>query len=110
MVGALTTHLTGSSELVRLRNALLLDDMPAQFDWTPQSIPEGFKRESVPPNKLYAEVVARYALSVPNDDWATAIRIGQHLLYGHVGEGYPIQSGLDDTYHRIRERGEGYCG
>lgn len=105
-------HLTDSAELTRLRNALLLDSTPATFDWTPSTIPSDFRTNHHPVDPLFAEAVQRHSLSAPDDDWETALRIGRHLLraVGQPTAGGAIQSDLRDTYLRITERGEGYCG
>ena len=105
----LVPHLRNSAELVRMRNALLLQAVPATGEWTPTAPPLEFRLESAPVDALYAQAVVDHTLVVPGDDWATALRIGQHLLQAS-GRGGAIQSSLDDTYRRIVERGEGYCG
>jgi hypothetical protein len=110
LVGAtLVPHLRNSAELVRMRNALLLQDAPATGEWTPAAPPLEFRLEAAPVDALYAQAVVEHILVVPGDDWATALRIGQHLLQAS-GRGGAIQSSLDDTYRRIVERSEGYCG
>lgn len=107
---SLWPHLQASSELVRIRNALLLDATPAQPDWTPANPPAGFKVERAPPTAMYAGAVQRHRLQVPGDDWASALAIGRHLLSGPRLAGPPIQSGLDESYRRIVSEGHGYCG
>lgn len=106
----LVPHLSDSAELVRLRNALLLDAEPANHDWRPDAPPPTFRLEKSPPNPLFADAVARGHLRIEGDDWATALRIGKHLLAGSSRNGGAIQSSLDDTYRRITEHGDGYCG
>jgi hypothetical protein len=110
LTASLAPHLTTSTELVRLRNALLLQTEPASHEWTPAAPPPGFAIESAPPLPLYVDAVARDALRVEGDDWATALRIGRHLLVEGKRGGGPIQLGLEETYLRITTRGEGYCG
>lgn len=109
-IAALAPHLTDSAELVRLRNALLLDNEPAMLNWTPESIPPGFAVETRRPNALFLEAVEREGLRAAGNDWQTALRIGAHLLKSGVRNEVPIQSDLDNTYHRITEAGDGYCG
>lgn len=110
VTATLARHVTEATELVRLRNALLLDEGPADLNWTPTNLPPDFRYESSRPNALYERAAARHDLVVPDDDWATAIRIGRHLLAaGRRGAGRPIQSGMDETYRRIVQLGEGYC-
>ncbi|NMG54666.1 transglutaminase domain-containing protein [Aromatoleum aromaticum] len=110
LVGSLAPHFKDSAELVRMRNALLLQPEPAMYEWTPANVPEGFAVEPAEPIPLYADIVTRHGLRVEGDDWATALKIGQHLLVDGRRGGGAIQSDLADTYARITEQGEGYCG
>jgi hypothetical protein len=108
--GSLAPHFTNSAELVRMRNALLLQSEPATHDWTPDTRPASFEVDRGAPIPLYADIVSRHHLRVEGDDWATALKIGQHLLIDGRRSGGAIQSDLTQTYRRITERGEGYCG
>lgn len=110
IAGSLVPHLKNSAELVRMRNALLLDVEPANPDWSPASVPPSFARETAAPIALYADAVARHSLRVEGDDWATALKIGQHLLVDGRRSGGAIQDDLEQTYLRITGKGEGYCG
>ncbi|AWI79758.1 transglutaminase [Parazoarcus communis] len=110
LAGSLAPHFKDSAELVRMRNALLLQSESAVYDWTPATIPQGFALETAPPLPLYDEAVSVNALRVSNDDWATALNIGRHLLASAGPRGRPIQSDLADTYRRIMASSEGYCG
>lgn len=110
LAGSLVPHLRNSAELVRMRNALLLDAQPANPDWSPASMPADFARETAAPIPLYADAVAQHSLRVEDDDWATALRIGQHLLVDGKRSGGAIQDDLEQTYLRITGKGEGYCG
>lgn len=110
LAGSLAPHFKDSAELVRMRNALLLQSEPAAHDWSPASAPASFAVETGAPTPLYADVVARNGLRVEGDDWATTLNIGQHLLVEGQRSGRAIQSDLEQTYRRITERGEGYCG
>jgi len=73
-------------------------------------VPAGFALETAAPLPLYADTVARNQLKVEGDDWATALAIGRHLLPDGRRSGGPIQADLTDTYTRITQQGEGYCG
>ena len=108
--GSLAPYLRDSAEMVRMRNALLLQNEAAAYDWTPDTVPEGFALERGAPSPLYANAVVAGDLKVEGDDWATALKIGRHLLFDGKRTGRPIQSNLEQTYRRITERGEGYCG
>ncbi len=106
----LMPYLRSSSEIVRLRNALLLHPRPAFHAWTPAGVPADFALDRGAPLPLFVEVAQRQSLRIAGDDWATALAIAGHLLSGSKNSGQPIQSNLADTYHRIVERGEGHCG
>ncbi|WP_227817228.1 hypothetical protein [Nitrogeniibacter aestuarii] len=103
-------HLSSGAELVRLRNALLLEDAPASHQWSPESVPPDFKVESGPVHPLFARVVADHALHTTGDDWAAALGVGRHLLPDDMRPNNPIKASLAESYVRIREHGEGYCG
>lgn len=113
LVASLAPYLTSSTELVRMRNALLYESTPAGADWTPAALPAGWLAERGPPTPMFARIVAENGLVAPGDDWETALRIGRHLLSGvvaHRGNGGPIQMGLSDTWREITDKGRGYCG
>ncbi|THF61625.1 transglutaminase domain-containing protein [Pseudothauera rhizosphaerae] len=115
VAASLLPHLRDSAELVRMRNALLVQAEPAVHEWTPAAVPADFALETTPPLPLYADTVARHGLKVTGDegrqdDWATALAIGRHLLPDGRRSGGPIQADLADTYTRITRGGEGYCG
>lgn len=107
---SLVPHLAASSELVRLRNALLLDSEPANAAWTPAALPAGYLAGAAgSTDPKFAELVQRFDLRVEGDDWATALRIGQLLRQPGRVPGNPIQSNLSETYRRITDNAEGYC-
>lgn len=110
LAGSLAPHFKDSAELVRMRNALLLQSEGAAYDWTPGTVPRRFAVDTEPPIPLYADAVADNGLRVSDDDWATALKIGKHLLGAAGHRGRAIQSDLADTYRRITYSGEGYCG
>lgn len=113
LAASLAPYLTSSTELVRLRNALLYEPAAAETAWTPEAPPSDFRTERVAPSRLFADTVVAQQLVVEGQDWQTALNIGQHLLQGvvrHRGNGGPIQAGLAETYGRITGAGEGYCG
>ena len=94
-------------EGVRLRNALLLQPSThADFEWTPESVPEGYMRETRAAPPLFAGVVAQLELDGLND-WEKARRLASHLTERAEDRG-PVQSDLATTYARIR-RGYGHC-
>lgn len=108
---SLAPYLTSSTELVRMRNALLLiDEKNHGFDWTPDSIPPDFMLERGPADPVFVEAAGRLGLAGMNSDWDKVTAISQHLLSNPHLVGTPIQSNLRDTYHRIINSGTGYCG
>ena len=108
---SLAPYATSSTEMVRMRNALLTVDGPdSDFVWTPATRPAGFKLDSVPPDAMFVEAARRLRLDAFPDDWSRAVAISRHLLTSSKTlSGGAIQSDLDTTYRRIIERGEGYC-
>jgi hypothetical protein len=110
---SLTPYLRDSAELVRLRNALLLDPVAeTHFDWTPHRAPADFKQD--PPGAAtpaFAQRVAALDLAALPSDWDRALALARHLLANRQGRvGRAIQSDLEQTYQVIRRSGEGYCG
>ena len=72
MAGSLAPYLAASSDMVKLRNALLVDPQPADPAWTPAILPAGYlagATRSVDPK--FSELVRRFDLRVDGDDWAT---------------------------------------
>lgn len=108
---SLAPYATTATDVVRMRNALLVVDGPSSdFDWTPATRPAGLAVDPGPPDALFAAAVNRLQLDTLTDDWARAVAISEHLLTSSktlVGEA--IQADLDTTYRRIVERGDGYC-
>ncbi|MEF8698928.1 MAG: transglutaminase-like domain-containing protein [Candidatus Accumulibacter sp. UW26] len=109
---SLAPYLTSSTEVVRLRHALLLaDDEAVGFDWTPTKLPNDYLIERAAPDPVFVEAIARLDLASLPSDWERALAISRHLLGSSpVLLGGAIQSDLVDTYRRIVGRGEGYCG
>lgn len=111
-LASLLPHFTSATELVRMRNALLLlDEADAAQPWTPETAPAGFKLELARPDPVFVEAARRLKLDALPDDWERALAISQHLLASSPTlNGGAIQSDLDSTYRRIVQRGDGYCG
>lgn len=109
---ALAPHLHDPAELVRLRNALLLDAVEeTRFDWTPADMPADFLRERMSAPPAFRARVAALGLESLPTDWDRALALGRHMLAARRGGvGGAIQSDLETTYTVIRRTGEGYCG
>lgn len=106
----LAPYLTSSTELVRMRNALLLLDGGGQsFDWNPDKTPSDFMLEKESPYPAFVEAANKLGLNQMASDWDRAIAISRHLLSAPEINGPPIQSDLLNTYSRIINHGEGYC-
>lgn len=109
---SLSPYFVSSTELVRMRNALLLmDGTGSSFDWTPGNVPADFMLERGAADPLFVEAAEKLGLAEMNSDWDRVLAISKHLL-GSAPElvGPPIQSDLRDTYRRITQQGQGYCG
>lgn len=77
LLGWLAWHATPSTEAVRLRNAWLVDpSTPADFDWTPERLPPGFRTDRSPPDPRLIQAQAD-----PASDWNT-----MRLLAGYLTE------------------------
>ncbi|TMQ76865.1 transglutaminase domain-containing protein [Candidatus Accumulibacter phosphatis] len=109
---SLAPYLTSSTELVRMRHALLLVVSPdGGLDWTPATLPANFLLERAPPYPVFTEVVDRLGLKAIPSDWDRTLAISRHLLGSSPAlSGGAIQSDLLDTYQPIVGKGEGYCG
>ena len=109
---SLAPYMTSSTELVRMRNALLLDDrFDAAQDWAPPNFPPEFKLDRADPYPEFVTAVEQMGLASMPNDWDRVLAISKHLLGGvPVPTGGAIQSDLLDTYRRITKHGEGYCG
>lgn len=104
-------HLSPSTELVRLRNALQFGSQPLDAQWagTPQ-MPADFLVDVPPFPEPY---VAFVRLHGGNDAqvWERSRRLAAALIpdRGLRRQG-AIQSGMTATLQRIQEQGDGYCG
>lgn len=109
---SLAPYLTSSTELVRMRNALLLThEVDNRFDWTPASVPPSYMLERGPVDPFFLDVANRLGLAAMPDDWARARAISGHLLGSSpVLEGGALKLDLRGTYQRIVTTGGGYCG
>ena len=108
---SLFPYLTSSTELVRLRNALvLIEERGHGFEWTPATVPLDFMLERGPADPLFVDAAQKLGLAEMSSDWERALAISRHLLSNPKLVGTPIQSNLRDTYRRILEDGTGYCG
>lgn len=110
--GSLAPYLTSSSELVRMRNALVvLPSSGHDFEWTPDAVPGDFLQENQQPPPAFAKAALAIGLNELKSDWERVQAISRHLLGAKPQRvGPPIQSGLVETYRRIIESGHGYCG
>lgn len=109
---SLAPYMTRSTELVRMRNALLLiGEGQPDFDWTPASVPPGYLQERGPIDPYFLGVAHRLGLAAMPDDWARALAISRHLLGSNpVLRGGAVKSDLRGTYRHIVSHGDGYCG
>lgn len=106
VLGVLAALLTPPIEMTRFRNSLLASvGEPAEFDWTADSPPVGFRQESLPAPTPLHDVAAVSS----ERDAASAMQIlVEHLRIRPKRRG-PIQSNTLEAYRIIREEGRGYC-
>lgn len=109
---SLAPYFTSSTELVRMRNALLYNDpTPVDFNWTPATVPPSFLLERGPIDPFFVDVAQRLGLAALPTDWDRALAISHHLLGGTpVKHGGAIMADLRATYRGIVSEGRGYCG
>jgi Glycosyltransferase len=115
---SLAPYFTSSTEMVRMRHALLLADSGARgqrgetdFNWTPANVPADFMLERGAPYPEFADVVDRLGLKEMSSDWERALAISRHLLGSSpVLSGGAIQADLRQTHRSIVTQGQGYCG
>ena len=111
-LGLLAPYLTGGTELVRLRHALVLgDDIDAQAaSWQPPQQPAGFLAERVVPDASFVAVARELKLEQLPDDWARALAITAHLRGSAPALlGEALRADLKGTYRGIVDQGNGYC-
>lgn len=107
IVAAYLVRLAWAGDLIRLRNALLLQPAREEdFHWTPASVPADFRSEKQPPSAEFVAVVAALDLG-SLDDWHKALRLAGHLTENAQDKG-PLQDELLASYRGIRA-GYGYC-
>ena len=98
-----------STEAARLRNALLLrHSSAADFTWTPDRVPAGFRGETRAPSASFVDIARKLQLAALPSDWDRARAIGAHLTSNST-DGGAVQRDLDATYHAIVDNGRGYC-
>jgi len=99
-----------SSEAVRLRNALVLDGTvsAAGAEWSPLQAPSDFRFEQRKPSEFFQRLADRPEFKLEGS-WIRAQALGRSLQVKLEDRG-PIMKGLEESYTRIVERGEGYCG
>lgn len=109
---ALLPYASSGTEVVKLRNAVLLQgELDGDFDWAaPPSPQPARQREPMAADVYFAELVQRLKLAEMQDDWARALAISEHLLASQpVLLGGGVQADLRSTHAAIVEQGTGYC-
>ena len=107
---SLAPYMVSSTEVVKLRNAALLqDDLGPAFDWSAPP-PAEFAFDQAPFDPYFVDIAQRLALGAQANDWDRAVVISRHLLGSHAPLlGGPVQADLRHTHAAITQRGEGYC-
>lgn len=107
---SLAPYMVSSTEVVKLRNAALLqDDLGPAFDWAAPP-PAEFAFDQAPFDPYFVDIAQRLALGAQANDWDRAVVISRHLLGSHAPLlGGPVQADLRHTHAAITQRGEGYC-
>lgn len=110
-VTSLVPYLFSSTDIVKLRNAMLLrHQRDVDFNWTPDAVPADFKLERGPADPFFVKIAELLDLAAMPDDWARARAISRHLLGSSVTlNGGAAKSDLRGTYTIIVADGGGYC-
>lgn len=97
-----------STKGVRIRNALLLCPADAaDFDWTPDRVPENYVVEHGHATQRFTTAAEESGVNRIVGDWPRAMALANWLCEFAEDKG-PIQSGLDRTLAQI-QLGFGYC-
>ena len=109
---SLAPYLGSSTEVVRMRSALLLRARASpDFEWTPANDPASYLQEQGPADPFFIAVVQHLGLTELPDDWARAVAISRHLLSSSpLLNGGAAASDLRGTYRSVVTQGDGYCG
>jgi len=108
---SLIPYLGSSAELVRLRNALLLDAAPLDASWAGSGFPHDFRMDSAPFPQSFVAFVQTHSGQAIHGDWERSVSLASALIpdRGQRRAG-AIQSSMTQTLERIMARGDGYCG
>ncbi|MBX3636486.1 MAG: transglutaminase domain-containing protein, partial [Rubrivivax sp.] len=111
-LGAVGHHLGSGAELVRLRNALLIDfGASGSLDWQPPATPRGFRTDGPHVDPYFADIARQLRLAEMATDWERSVAISEHLL----GQGtrprteHAAKASLQGTHVAIVRGGRGYC-
>jgi hypothetical protein len=107
----LLPHLASGTDVVRLRNAVLLQgELPATFDWGQAPYPAGFMVDVEPTLPYFADLVRRLGVAELPDDRSRVVALATHLLASQpVLYGGAVRKGLEETHRAITQDGQGYC-
>jgi hypothetical protein len=104
-LGTLTLSAT---RVVRARNAFMLRRGRAKdFEWTPATVPAGFRLECVSAPDAIIEAVEAAGVASLRGDWQRSLALVS-MLIRHARDDGGIQADLATTYRHI-VRGRGYC-
>lgn len=111
VIGSILVRASPSSEAVRLRNALLLQEQSdVALDWTPREVPASFLVEKLQVPVRITVAAKTIASTIGSKDDLTLARALAAHLNSHALKGGRIRS-LDvaEIYRTIIEDGNGYC-
>jgi hypothetical protein len=110
----LWTTVTPSEVAVRVRNALGASvGQPADFDWTPDRVPQGFLLGTAKPPTEFARLADTLRDASGSTGPATnldfALALSRDLMRAPKRVGTPVRAPALPTYRAITEQGRGYC-
>ena len=110
VTGSVLWHAFPSSEAVRLRNSLLIENAPvASLDWTPQNVPSDFKMETLPVPESMRSAARMVAAQTNGTDLDVARALTAHLMVYAINGGRINSFDVSETYKTIVTSGAGYC-
>lgn len=106
----LAPYLVSGTEVVKLRNAALLQaPLGSDFDWNAPP-PAEFRFDAAPFDPYFVGVARQLKLDALADDWERALAISRHLLGSAPSlPGGAVRADLRATHRAITQRGDGYC-
>jgi hypothetical protein len=97
-------------EMTRVRNSLIaVQGSPADFDWTPDEVPEEFQSESMAPPGYVSSMAKELVPDESYSDLDRAFAIAKLLASGNPPGGGTVQGTTEQAIRTITETNKGNC-